>query len=389
MIHLAQTLTYDFAILDEDGIEVFTSAPKRNLLTDAGLDLIGNANKHPLDLIKQVSIGTGDTPTKRDSGATTFAASAGLISASAGFFEAGDVGRLLKWDSGPEKYITGYNSPTQVTYAGGPDVAAAPGMVWYVNRQSLHTLHSNFTTLAKAGDAAYNGSSAAGSTVTHKRTMVSDAFVAPAVIKELGWGPVGGATLFGLDLLPAPIAIGVGKQLRVRLSLEQTLPDITQVVAAADVGSGGINTVGTTSFDFISWPNITGVFDTNGNINGGVGGTIFHHSTNQSFAVLVAQTEPYVQTPGSTVKTIPIGQIKNDWTRSNYVNGQRWAERVAEFAAGTFSGQTIHAILLGGSDGYTMTNTWSLKPTTPFTVSAEQKLSVTFRFSWDRVLSNA
>jgi hypothetical protein len=61
-------------------------------------------------------------------------------------------------------------------------------------------------------------------------------------ITEAGWSPGGGA-LFGMDLLPVPLAVTVGQQVKAKVTLTLQLPPAVQAVG--NVGVDGWDTSGT------------------------------------------------------------------------------------------------------------------------------------------------
>ena len=108
-LHSSASVTYETSIL-EHGFEIARRAPKKNLLLDSGLD--GWAVRTFWDSFSHCVLGDGTAPTKRDSGAITATIAGEVATASAGFFDPADVGRLLKLDSGQEVKIDGYTSAT-------------------------------------------------------------------------------------------------------------------------------------------------------------------------------------------------------------------------------------------------------------------------------------
>ena len=189
-----------------------------NLILDQGLNNWGSGTIFLATLATACAVGTGTTPVVRDSTGTAQITAAGTaVSADAPFFEAGDVGRLLKMDSGGEAYITVFTDTQNVTVgtslgAVGPEDAA----VWYVNQTGLATETKRSTTyLTGAGNC---GTSDVSNVRTFKLTYDFSAEGAPINYTELGWSHTGsaGSNLNSRALISGgSVAVGAGQQLRV------------------------------------------------------------------------------------------------------------------------------------------------------------------------------
>lgn len=217
---------YSLAVLDSAGRVVRQLPRKKNLILDQGLNQVA-ANKWA-DCFRYVAIGTATTATRRDSGAVTVDLAAGVLTASAGFFEAADVGRLLKFDTGEEMYITGYTSPTVAATADARTIAAAEFTVWYVNQTALTTETKRTGTFATGSGA--HGTSFAGNTLTMKRTFLFSAESGTVTYREIGWSPINtaGANLFGRDLLAGSgVTLVATQQLQVIVELSVSLSPAT------------------------------------------------------------------------------------------------------------------------------------------------------------------
>ena len=68
--HAAAAVLYKTAVLNPDGTVACSRDFKRNLILDQGLNMI--ATKLWTECFAYCAVGTGSTPTKRDSGSVTF-----------------------------------------------------------------------------------------------------------------------------------------------------------------------------------------------------------------------------------------------------------------------------------------------------------------------------
>lgn len=214
---------YSVAVLNPDGTVADSRRRKSNLLLDTGLDLA--ATSRFAALFTYAAVGTSANPVKRDSGAITFTRSADTVTASANFFEAGDVGRLLKFDSGEEMYITAFTDAQTVTVNESGTLGASEGTIWYVNLTGLAAETKRTNTYGS--DSGDNGStySAPLKTWTMKRTFIFSAESTSVTYREIGWGPSStpGSNLLGRDVLAGGgVSLISGQQLKVVVELSFT-----------------------------------------------------------------------------------------------------------------------------------------------------------------------
>lgn len=222
----AAAVRYRVSVL-QDGKTVSRRPWKRNLILDQGLDSI--AVRTWPEAFSHAVVGTGTDPTKRDSGAITFTRAGTTVTASAGFFELQDEGRLLKFDSGEEMYIVTFTSTTEVEVDTSGALAASEGTVWYVNQTGL-AAESKRTNIygTNSGD---NGSTwELGSLWRMKRTFIFSAEAGSVNYREIGWSHTAtvAANLFGRDLLAGGgVNLVAGQQLKVEVELTVTLSPVT------------------------------------------------------------------------------------------------------------------------------------------------------------------
>lgn len=242
-LHSKLAVTYETQIIDgKTGKVVKRNAPKRNLILDQGLDQV--ASNSFFDLTRKCVLGDSTNPVKRDSGSVTVSISGEVATASASFFESGDVDRLLKLDSGQEVYITGYTSATEVAVSGADDDSASEFTIWYVNE----TGHGNelVRTSNLGSDTDDNKSTWDGAKAEHKRTFIFPEETESRTYKEIGWSPASatGQNLFGRDLIPGGgDSISAGQRYKVVVKL-QFEPGPLNQVTVSNVGGNGFDTSG-------------------------------------------------------------------------------------------------------------------------------------------------
>lgn len=216
-------------VMDERG-EVLREYPwEPNLIYNLGIDNACNVTTLAALSANAVS-GTGTGDTKRDSGATT--ASQGgstTVTSSASFFVAGDVGNMIKWDSGEEARITAFTSGTSVEVTPAQTVSSGQFTVHETNDPQMSVEHARTSTyLTGAGNCE---TTIVSNTITMRRTYDFPVEGSGVTIREVGLSNSGsgGSNLFNRVFLSSPVALLAGQALRLVFDL-----DITCTPAAAD-----------------------------------------------------------------------------------------------------------------------------------------------------------
>lgn len=200
-----------------------------NLVLDSGLNLV--ASNVTSMLTRYLALGTGTGPTERDSSTTTCSRTGSTVTASGNFFEAGDVGRLIKWNTGEEAYILSFTSATEVETVDSGAIASDEFTIYYVDDNTLGSQTERSANYVSGG--ANNGTSQVSNVITHKRTFLSNVAGAPITFNEIGWSPLSGTgNLFSRDVISGGISLTAGDQLRVITEL-----DITQGPATPSASS--------------------------------------------------------------------------------------------------------------------------------------------------------
>lgn len=227
-LHQVASVRYQVSVIDsETKKQVFSLPKKRNLLTDSGLEKPASVSWSIC--FSHAVVGTGTNPVKRDSGAVVVSRAGTALTASANFFEAGDVGRLFKFDSGEEVYISAFTDAQHVSSVSSGTIAAAQGTVWYVERTGLQTEVKRSSLYAN--DVGSNGSSFSVDTWTFKRTFVFSAESGSVVYNEIGWSNSGsvGNNLFGQDIISGGVSLSAGQQLKVVVELSVTIAPVVSI----------------------------------------------------------------------------------------------------------------------------------------------------------------
>lgn len=373
----AAQVHYQISVLNSDGSVARQLPRKRNLILDQGLDAI--ASTPWADVFTVAVLGTGTTPTKRDSGATTFTRTGSTVTASAGFFEAADVGRLLKFDSGEEVRISAYTDPTTVTTSTSGAIAAAEGTVWYVNQTGLFAESKRSNTYSTGGGEC--GSTFSAGVWTHKRTFIFSAETGTVTYREIGWASTtgAGANLFGRDLLAGVgVTLVNGQQLKVSVEL----------------------TVAYAPYTSAAWANVITGWSTNG--THGIESSLNRRVSSTGGAVGFVALEPsgpnrvYVSDQSAAIAAMSSNDdspVQGGFTAANssassYSAGSFTRSHSGTFGVGSANG-AIRSLLIGHFDGTYHRYSYRVLLSAPETKANTHTLSITFTFTWGRVLSNA
>lgn len=372
---------YQISVLNADGSVAQSMPTKRNLILDQGLN--NKATQGWGKLFSRAAVGTGVTPTKRDSAAVTFTRAANVVTASAGFFEAADVGRLLKFDSGEEMYITAFTSNLEVTVNSTGALAASEGTVWYVDQTGLTTEVKR--TASYGADGGDNGQTWLSPTWTFKRTFIFSVEAAPITYNEIGWSHLAdaGGNLFGRDLIPGGVALAATQQLKVVVSLVVTYSPVVPTTWVNPIV--GFGTDGEMIFESVG----CNCVDAAG--NGGGNGPLDPSSAGFTWTISPITTAlpagPDTNVNGTDLSGA--GQVPTAANQLAYVPGTFFKDYVATFGVGSANGTTWRSIGEGGDPGGGQWRTWfRILMSGAGTKDSDHTLSFTFRISWGRTLVN-
>jgi len=386
--HAGMGVEFETFIINPDGSEYQVGKKQKNLLLDTGLDKIG-AGTGVCACFSNAAVGTGTNPVLKDSGSITGSQTTTTVTASAGIFAAGDVGALLKFDSGQEVYITAFTSSTVVTVNVSQSVASSLFTIWYVNQTGLQTETKRTNTYGSG--STDNQSTFSVDTWTHQRVFIFAAEVGSVTYQEIGWSDsnTSGANLFGRALFLSPPSLSAGQQLKVtmQLSVKWSPSSITSVT---DVGGGsGYSTAGNMMSEAVlaAASNASASYVVN---PGGATGTVgwmdpaFAASANtNSFAILRGTVTLNSAISSVTVPSAPAAGLysPSSAAAASYTAKNFFRDATYTFNLATANGADHYGICLGARN-------WTLLFTSPQTKDSSHTLTFTVRYSWGRILVN-
>lgn len=374
-------------VLNADGSVFKVHERQRNLILDQGLNcLFGTGGssytrRNWAGAIDNARYGTGTDPFIRDAGAVTFTASGGVVTASAGFFDATDVGRLLRLSTGESGYITSFTSATAVNW-GGPDVGSGQtGKVYYVNRTGLQThVAATRTFRNSGGDNGTAWTDFANGIIRHKKSYLFASRVSPVTVREVGWGfsaSLGGSDgpLFGGAVLTSPVDLLVGQQLLLVLEMFVRWSPMVSTIQS-NVGDG-MDTSGTVSLravqasDFASFVQETG--------HSGGGGLDDFGNSPASYGPSIAFITASFIDGNAAQSSFTVTSINKNATMEAYVNGNFYAIVSAEIGVSEGNGNIFGFGLIYASDMRLAHRFATAQPKTN-----EHKMIARFRYSANR-----
>ncbi len=368
-----------------NGKKVWVTDWRNNLILDTGLNALAN-NVWPA-MFNYCLFGdqVSPDPVQRNSGSVTFITTGTACAASGNFFVAQDVGRLIKFDdgSGQERYITNYTDAQNVTLgvAPSPAIASDTATIWYVNQTALQSFVQATATYDQTGGS--NGSAIAGNVITHKRTFVGTALLAPTTLTEIGFNTGGGNTnIFDRDIIPGGIALLTGD---IPLAIGELICtwNHTTPLAVGNVATG---------FDSSGDTQLTGLY-------------IFATSlaTIDSSGGIASPTSPggYGPLDPAFLDWLYLASVDfsipafNNTYSGNVTNLSADSRTGGYNGSGTFSKDTTchWGLTSGNGTIYGFANRsqgdlWMCHLTTPFVKLSTQTLDITTRKSWQRLLTN-
>ena len=228
--HQSASGRFRVSVVDAKTGKVVRKLPwQSNLILDSGLDRL--ATESWTAQLAYCVAGTGSTPTKdvADPG-DLFSQSGTTVTRDSGTrdFISGDVGKLIRFASGEEAYITAFIGATSVTVGTSQTVASgAIDALYRVAQTGLATeskrtsTQPEFTDEDDGNPSRYTTHDAALGTVTMKVTRDFSEEVGSVNYTEIGMSSQASAgnNLFSRMLLAGAVTVGIGQLLRVKYEL--------------------------------------------------------------------------------------------------------------------------------------------------------------------------
>jgi hypothetical protein len=367
----------------------------KNLILDSGLTLWGE--QFGASLTIACAVGDGTEVNVRDSGTITCSRSGTTVTTggAASFFEADDVGRLLRFDTGEETYISSFTSVSEVETVTSGTIAADEFNVQYVDTSILdNELARSGSYQTNSGD---NGSTQSAGVVNHKRTHIFSAVAAAVTYQEIGWSNDVGAgnPLFNRALISGGISLLSGDRLLVVSNLEIIQSPQTPTTSP-NVGGGGFNSEGDIQVEGYGMaavlPNGGVSFNNEGMDPFPSSARCLEPKTTNSDAsprIAYGTSTNAFNTYGTPITLPTLG--KQGLTRGAVVQESpsvRSRTNTTTFGTGTGNSSNINWIGIGNSPSSSLSIALRVRLDTPQTKLSSQTLRIQFKKAYGRVLTN-
>lgn len=400
-LHQTARGLYKVAVVDARTKEVVWEQEEwgKNLILNNGMEQV--VLRYWSDCFGAAAAGTGITPTSVSSAGVTASQAATTVSASVGAytFSSGDIGNMIKWDAGGEEArIISYTNPQSVEVTPAQSVGAGTFVVYQTNQTGLTTEVKRTATYLTGVPYCQTVVTPVTGVVAMRRTYDFTAETFQRNYTEVGtcWsGTFGtGNTTFSRILLPLPVTVNAGQQLRFVYELQLTLSPVTPVAFSAAVSgwpvAPSVNTDASQQLELLqmSYVSTTGISTTtNGYANepsgsGSNGGYIYASPSATAFATFNGAA-PDRRITGSDA----VGASFSAYTPLSFTQ-----DKTGTFAVGQLNRSDIRSVGMSPNNG---ANNWFPGTYNGITVlfnqdqtkTNTQTLTFTFRFSWSRTLA--
>jgi len=374
----AAAVRYRLEVLDAGGRLVSCTPWKKNLILDQGLDAV--AARPWADNFANAAVGTGTTPTRRDSGAITVSRAGTTLTASAGFFEAADAGRLFKFDTGEEVRIQTFTDATHVETVTSGTIAAAEGTIYYVNQIALAV--ETKRSIGYTQDSGDNGTAFLTDTLTLKRSFLFSAEVGTVTYREIGWSHLGtsGNNLFGRDVFAGGgVTLIAGQQLKAIAELSITLSPASSTAFVNPITGWGDDGVCGCEYAALRGVAANGTTDIGRSDS-------FEPSGSKSWALTTSTTAIAAMTNANP----PSEGARITCTASSYVSGSFERTFTGKAAIGELNATNWRSIIFGERNGGSSQTyrAFRVLMNSNQTKLSTHTLELTFKLRWGRILTN-
>lgn len=364
-----------------------------NLILNQGLDAIASVSW--ANAMAYCSAGTGTTPTNDSSGVTTATQAGTAVNLVGGSFTFTstlvDGGNMIKWATGEEAMIVSVTTPTSVVVNNSAVVGAGVFTVYRTNQTQLTTQVKRTNTYLTG--SPYCQSSLAGNVLSMRRTFDFTAEVGTVNYTEiaLGWANAPSTAIFSRILMGAPITVLGSQQLRVTYQLNVTVTPPAPFAKTAIVNGWPVPpAVGTTGVEAVQFIGLNSVQTSGATNSFDTGFGAAEPSAGANIGIFIATDAAAPASFGSAVGRS--GAVNIGAGAAAYIAGSYYVDKSTTFAVGTGNGTAWRSM---GYGFYLPSSGWnpSSQTTMVFVFDEAQTklnthtLTLTWRFSWSRVLS--
>lgn len=383
-------------VVDAATGSVVRECPRQsNLILNAGMEQV--AAQPWASLFQYCAAGTGITPTSDSGGATTASQAGNVVVLSGGLFTftdtATDSGKVIKWATNEEAQIVSITNPTTAVVNSFASVGAAQFVVYRTNQTQLGTELKRTNTYLTGAPNCQTIFTLVTNIFAMRRTYDFTAEVAPVNYTEVGvgWSATAPANLFSRILLGAPVAVAAGQLLRVTYELQLTLFPLAAFAKTASISgwpvAPALTTNGTEALQLIGLQQVS----TSGSVvDYDNGGSSNEPSSASGNGIFLSTDDTAPAATGSSVNR-SAGANYVDAVSAAYMPSTYYTDKTGVFLTVNGNGSNWSSMGYGAHNP----NLWFAydRTTMVFVFTEDQTkdntftLTLTWRFSWSRVLS--
>lgn len=396
---------YKVMVLDRENNILHERPWQKNLILDGGLDRLGSGIFSTNEFLIYpftwsgvclfASVGTGNTPTSDDSGATTASQSGTTVTLS-GTLAAVSAGKLIRWDTGEEALVVS-GSDTTWTVDRTQTVSSGEFTVYRVDQTNLATWVKNSNAyLTGSGNSE---STTVSNTRTYRRTYEFSAEVGSVNYTECGvsWDNGSDPDLFSRILFSGgAVTVLADQKIRIIYELDVTVGPITPTATTSTITGWPVSPASTQDGDeMVQQIGLSTINSSDAAVedssNGGNEPSGVHGPKDPVFFLSPVSTAH--ASFGSTVNRTSGAVTKEMSLSGSYSVGSFFRDRTITLSAAEGNGTTFRS--MGWGHVPSSSNQSSNAASEGFTVvfdeaqtkDDEHQLTVNFRISWDRDLS--
>ena len=381
-----------------------------NLVLNAGMDNLYNMSI--ADQMLYGICGVGTRPTNQFGGTSQISQSANTVylnntggfvtdfTSSFGVYPSlVEVGDMISCSNGQQLIVSAVNDGRNLTVTPSYTFGAQGFAVYKTSQIGLQNesyragpgiTNSQYLTGTGNCDTTFTGSIA-----THHRTYDFAPLGANQTFNEVGvgWASTGAANVFSRLLLPTPVTVTAGFKLRLSYKLITTFAPTGSIFGAASIGGWPVgpstNTNGTQSVQAL----LCSYIDTNGNSVNAYSALdpYFINTTGIYSSIFASTNSSSLAAFGSAIDRSNSAADGPQMSKAAYTNGSYMCDKTGTINAGAISSNTLRSIGFGlGGGGFhpytSNAQAYCFVFDQPQTLTNTQTLSLTFRYTWGRIL---
>jgi hypothetical protein len=310
------------------------------------------------------------------------------------------VGDMISCSNGQQLIVSavndGFNLTVTPSYTFAPQTFAIYKTSQVGLQNELYRGGPGITNSQYFTGAGNCGTTFSSSVATYIRTYDFAPVVSTQTFNEVGvgWASTGVSNVFSRLLLQSPVTVTAGFKLRLAYQLIASFSPTGSIYGLASIGGWPVGPSTTTNGTQSVQKLLCSTIDTSGNsINtSAVLDPYFINSGGQYASIFASTNAAPLAAFGNAVDRSTTGVDGPQMSKASYTNGSYLCDKTGNIMAGALSSNAIRSIGFGlGDGGFThpygsTAQAYCFVFDQPQTVTNTQTLSLTFRYTWGRIL---